>query len=169
MKLHWTLFTKYREAFTYIQEHRPKLIVEYGIGISTYYIDMLLTELDYGGRVIGFESEKKWFDVHEKHGYNSKGNARLVPVEIIDKEKGYVEYMHSYSDLKEVDMVIIDGPDYRIYTNDNGSPSNVTLNLQRLVEYKGEEIPYFIDGRTGCLRYYNEICGYSTHIEQLPE
>lgn len=169
MKAHWSQFTKYREAFTYIQEHKPKLIVEYGGGQSTVYVEMILEELGYGGRVVGFESEQKWFDNHTELGYNKNGSIRLAPIKVVDYQKGYLEYDHSYDDLLDVEMVILDGPDYREYLAADGNPSNVTLNLERLVEAKGEEIPFFIDGRRGCVQYYTRLYGTANHIVQLPE
>lgn len=169
MKKHWSFFTKYQNAFNYIQEHKPKLIIEYGGGESTAYVEMLLEELGYGGKIIAFESEQEWFDDHTKLGYNKNNSIRLAPIKWVNQEKGYLEYIHSYDDLLEVDMVIIDGPDYRIYLDKDGNPSGVTTNLQRLVELKGEEIPYFIDGRTGCVNYYKNVCKYTKHIFQDPE
>lgn len=163
----WREFTKYKNAFEYIIENRPMLIVEYGGGTSTYFINQLLDELDYGGRVITFESEQEWLDRYNEVGHNTKGSIRFAAIEFVDREKGLLRYDHSYDGLENVDFVIIDGPDYRLYPTPSNHPSNATTNLKDLVELKGEEIPYFIDGREGCVKYYKINCGYTKHVQQI--
>jgi len=167
MVTHWSEFTKYKDAFDYIIESKPKFIIEYGGGYSTYYINQLLDELNYGAKVITFESEPEWLEKYNQAGYNEKGSIRFAPIEYVDKDNGYIKYRHSYEGFEEVDFVIIDGPDYRLYTTSTGQPSNATTNLKDIVELKGEEIPYFVEGRLGTVRYYEKDCKYTKRIEQL--
>ena len=60
---------------------------------------------------------------------------------------------------KDVDFMIIDGPDYRLY----GDKLGVTTNLELLVNYTNKKIPYFIDGRSGTVEYYQSI-GYEDYM-----
>ena len=158
----WKEFDKYNAAFKFIIKNKPKLIVEYGSGGSTYFLQELLNELDYGGKLISFEDNEKFYD-------KSCSNIRLVKVEIVDRIKGSLRYVHDLDLIKDVELVIIDGPDYQRYLNDEGNPTNLTLNLQDIVEHLNKEVPFFIDGRTGCINYYNNVLGYKTHIEQPEE
>ncbi len=48
---------KYLSALNYIVEYQPKVIVEYGGGQSTFMITELVNYLDYGGKVIAYESD----------------------------------------------------------------------------------------------------------------
>ena len=158
----WKEFDKYNAAFEFIIKNKPKLIVEYGSGGSTRHLEELLKELNYGGKLISFEDNKKFFD-------KTCSSIRLVEVEIVDSAIGSLRYVHDLDLIKDVEFVIIDGPDYKRYPNYQGNPSNLTLNLQDIVEYLNKEIPFFIDGRTGCINYYNNVLGYKTHIEQPEE
>lgn len=167
MKAHWSQFTKYIDAFKYIQKYKPKLIVEYGGGQSTFCINQLLDELDYGGRVVAFESEKEWMNDHTEKGFNRHGSIHLVPITMQCNIKGHLRYEHSLEGLEKVDFIILDGPDYKTYPVVGGTPSNLTTNIDDLVEIKGEPIPYFIDGRSGCVNYYRAKYPTEYHIKQL--
>jgi hypothetical protein len=162
---HWSEFKKYENAFKWIVENKPKLIVEYGGGSSTKWINQLLDELDYGGKVIAYENNPEWLEYANNKGENEHGSIRLAQIEVVNRDKGYVRYVHPIEDVEEVDLVIIDGPDYRVFLDTRGHPSNATDNLELIVNHLGREVPYFIDSRTGVVEYYKRL-GYTTHIKQ---
>ncbi len=151
---------KYLGAMKYIIENKPKFVLEYGGGRSTYILTLLINELDYGGKIIGIEESKKWWDHHNENGSNEFNNIILVGNNIIDEDK--FTYVHDLESYKHVDFVILDGPDYRLY----GDRLGVTLNLKLLVDYIGKEIPYFIDGREGCVKYYKKL-GYTSEVPDI--
>ena len=151
---------KYLGAMKYIIENKPKFVLEYGGGRSTYILTLLINELDYGGKIIGIEESKKWWDHHNENGSNEFNNIILVGNNIIDEDK--FTYVHDLESYKHVDFVILDGPDYRSY----GDRLGVTLNLKLLVDYIGKEIPYFIDGREGCVKYYKKL-GYTSEVPDI--
>jgi len=61
---------------------------------------------------------------------------------------------------KDVDFIILDGPDFRTY----GNAVDVTTNLKDFVDLLGKEIPYFIDGRQGDVKYYGTTLGYTVEV-----
>ena len=72
---------KYMSAFNYIIENKPKFVVEYGGGQSTWLLTELINYLDYGGKVIGYESNEDWYNDHVKKGWNEHNNVKLVDIE----------------------------------------------------------------------------------------
>ncbi len=164
---HWREFDKYKQAFEYIEEHKPKLVVEYGGGDSTYLIYKCVEELNYGGKVIGYEDNIEYFKKFNETYPELKGILKLVDIEQVDKKRGHVRYKHNIEELKDVEMVIIDGPDYKRYPTPTGSPSNLTTNLKELNEHFNKNITYFIDGRSGCVDYYYKELKYPNYIKQI--
>lgn len=161
----WREFDKYSKAFEWIVDNRPMLIVEYGAGSSTHYINQLLDELNYGGKVIAYENNPIWLEYANSRGENEHGSIRLAEIEITNRELGYCRYVHPIEDIEGVEMVIIDGPDYRTLLDYNGNPFNSTDNLELIVKHLGREVPYFIDSRMGVVNYYSNL-GYTTQIQQ---
>jgi hypothetical protein len=144
----------------YITDNKPKNIVEYGSGISTFLIDRLITELDYGATFISFEDDSYWYDKIKKSGLDENNRVKLVDMTThnitIDTSFVGVRYHHGYEELKNTDFVIIDGPEL------NKLNANATLNLQDMVESIGYIPPYWIDGRSDTIEYYTQL-GYAEY------
>jgi hypothetical protein len=86
-------------------------------------------------------------------------NITLVNIEQV--EWG-VRYIHPMEEVQGVDFVILDGPDLTKFT-----PYPITThNLKDIVDYIGQEIPYFIDGRGGTRSFYKDL-GYTTDIGDI--
>ena len=147
---------KYFAVISYIINNKPKLILEYGGGKSTFIISKILKELNYGGKIVAFEDLKKYYDSHENQGYNLDNNIVYTPESKIDGE--FFTYIHDLEPYKDVDLIIIDGPDQRV------TKTNITLNLELFVNYLKKEIPYFIDGRVGSVNYYKDVKKYKSEI-----
>ena len=151
---------KYLGAYNHIVKNKPKFIGEYGGGKSTYDLTELVNFLDYGGKIVGYECNSYWYNDHIEKGWNKHNNIKLVDIvediyQPVVEEYHYakvsgVRYIHQIEDIKEVDFVIIDGPDLRDFESD---PST-TFNLMDIVDYLGYTIPYFIDGRSGTRNFY---------------
>ena len=154
----------YEFLVRYITENKPKNIVEYGSGISTYMIDKLLTELDYGATFISFEDDPYWYEKIQKSGLDLNNRVQLVDitthtVELTkDFTKSYigVRYEHGYENMQETDLVLIDGPEL------NKLNADTTLNLHDMVNTIGYVPTYWIDGRHRTVQYYNHL-GYEEH------
>lgn len=157
-------FEKYKPAFDYINENRPMHILEYGGGQSTYYINEHLDNLGYGGKVTAFEDNPEFYNYSVEQGWNTKDSIKLVNIEMIDSDKGIVRYIHTLEEVKDVDFIILDGPDYRIHTQSNGTPSGTTDNIQVLTNELGRDIPFWIEGRIGSQAYYRSL-GYNMVTE----
>ena len=158
---------KYLSALNYIIEYQPKVIVEYGGGQSTFMITELVNYLDYGGKVIAYESEEKFYNQHIEKGWNKYNNIHLVEIEEEDHEflpntiiPG-VRYIHPMEDIQGVDFVIIDGP--KLFSKYRTKKLQTTFNLKDIVDYLGYEIPFFIDGRNRTVTYYNQL-GYKKNV-----
>ena len=143
---------KYFSAIHHIRVNRPKLILEYGGGRSTFIISKILDELNYGGKIISFEENKEFYDYHIEEGSNEYNNIVYIEDTIIDGI--FFTYTHDLEPYKDVEFIIIDGPDERV------TKTAVTLNLELFVDYLGKEIPYFVDSRGGCVEYYRDVKNY---------
>lgn len=161
--MNWQKFTKYKVAFDYIIENRPMHIVEYGGGQSTYFINQLLDELDYGGRITAYENNPEFYEISNNSGWNVKNSIKLVDLDFVDTVEGVLRYVHPIEDIQDVDFIIIDGPDYRLYEIDSGGPSSSTDNIKVIYDTLNREIPFWIEGRSGCQRFYKNL-NYSKHI-----
>jgi len=170
---------KYLGAINYIVEHKPKFIVEYGGGQSTFAITKLLNYLDYGGKIVGYESDEYWYEDHIKNGFNEHNNLKLVDITYTRRDRKYatygVGYVHPIKDIEGVDFVILDGPDLSKFRN-NENPNlhgltnkdaTTTFNLEDIVNHLGKQIPYFIDGRNGTVRYYQEFLEYDKIVKDV--
>ena len=144
-------------AIKYIIENKPKFVLEYGGGKSTWVLTLLINELNYGGKIVGIENQEFWYNDHVSKGLNEFDNIILIEEYKIDDDK--FTYVHDMEPYKDVDFVMIDGPDFRLY----GDRLGVTDNLEILVNYTGKKIPYFIDGRSGTVEYYQSI-GYEDYM-----
>lgn len=141
--------TDYQDITNFIVKYKPKLIVEYGSGESTYYINMLLDELGYGGRIVSFENNEYYYNLIKEYGLDPKGSVNLVPIETgTEGNTSGARYLHSYEGLEEVDYVIIDGPDI------GALKVSTTFNLLDMWKKFNRNIPYFIDGRKGTKLFY---------------
>ena len=89
---------KYLGAMKYIIENKPKFVLEYGGGRSTYILTLLINELDYGGKIIGIEESKKWWDHHNENGSNEFNNIILVGNSIIEDDK--FTYVHDLYNIR---------------------------------------------------------------------
>lgn len=156
----------YHEIFEFIDTNRPKLIVEYGSGESTYMINKYLEELNYGGRIISFEDTEYWYNAIKQGGLDPWGSVHLAETEYIEithpghsKLVPAARYIHSYEGLEEAEFCIIDGPDLR--NPKFPKTLNTTVNLLDMWEKFHKFIPYFIDGRTGTKEFYS---AYESHL-----
>jgi len=155
--MNWSEFDKYKVAIDYIIENRPKHIVEYGSGESTIIINKLLEELDYGGKLTSYEDNLFFYEKHNELGWNKNNCIKLVDIEVIDNIKGIVRYVHPLEEIKDVDFIILDGPDYKRFRDVYDNPSNITDNIKVIYDNLKTDIPFWIDGRSGCQRFYSEL------------
>jgi hypothetical protein len=73
----------------------------------------------------------------------------------------FFTYTHDLEPYKDVEFIIIDGPDERI------TKTGVTLNLELFVDYIGKEIPYFMDGRGANIDYYKDTKQYKLEVDDV--
>ena len=148
----WQKFDKYKPAFDYIIENRPMHIVEYGGGQSTYFINQLLDELNYGGKITAYENNPEFYEYSISQNWNTHNSIKLQDLAFIDINLGTLRYNHSIEEVSDVDFIIIDGPDYRLYDR-----YAVTDNIELLYNQLGRVIPFWIEGRFGCQHYYKDL------------
>ena len=172
---------KYVSALQHIEEHKPKFIVEYGGGQSTFMLTEFVNYLNYGGKVVGYEHNSNWYNDHIENGWNEHNNIKLVDIVEYTFDGGSkyhniagVRYVHSMEDIEGVDFVIIDGPD--LHPKHWKNNPNTTFNLMDIVNHIGYEIPFFIDGRKGTRDFYTNnknlpnyffTCNYKTDIGDI--
>jgi len=150
--MNWQEFNKYTPAFDYIIEFKPMHIIEYGGGQSTYFINQLLDELNYGGKVTAYENNPEFYEFSNSQNWNSHNSIKLTDLAFIDEKLGTLRYNHDVEEVLNVDFIIIDGPDYRLYDK-----YGITDNIEFLQEQFGRTIPFWIEGRSGCQHYYKGL------------
>ncbi|KIC40151.1 hypothetical protein RA27_15065 [Ruegeria sp. ANG-R] len=97
-----------------IETRKPKLIVEFGSGISTIVIASKLR--DVGGKLISYEHDAEYAE-NVRHGLTERGLAGFVDLRVrgITPTK-FLEYDHRWYDVdldelpKNADLVVVDGP-----------------------------------------------------------
>lgn len=138
----------YSEILQYIEKHKPKCIVEYGSGFSTMLIQEKIDELKLDTKFFSFEDNKHYYDVI-KDTIESTQAVKLVPYERDNKNPNIGRYSHTYHGMKDVDFVIIDGPDVGRYNID------ATTNAADLKKkYPKNKIKVFIQGRISTQKWY---------------
>lgn len=157
----------YRLLYDYIIEHKPKHIVEYGSGYSTWFLYNVINDLNLNTKLTSYENDTVFYNYIIDNFSFLKNTVNLVDIGCVDtvvckhrvlaQEYTSCRFLHSYKDIEEVDFVIIDGPGY------SGSPycnCEITLNWEDLSKHFKRDIKCWIDGRNCCRDYYKEI-GYS--------
>ena len=92
-----------------IRIHKPKLIVELGSGLSTL---IMAKTLPRGSRIISFDHSAEFAqqtrDLLKRHSIKGV-EIRVAPIEDYNSEMSWYS-KKSFSDLKKIDMLLIDGP-----------------------------------------------------------
>lgn len=145
----------------WIIKNKPKTIIEYGSGESTFIIKTLLESLDYDYNLFSFENLEQWYNKIKLSGFDVNNVVSLVectPLIAETPNKNYqgCRYEHSYENIPKPDLVIIDGPDLRLFD----PVLDTTINLKEMYDYYNcNDINYYIDGRGGTKSYYENL-GY---------
>ena len=145
----------------WIIKNKPKTIVEYGSGESTFIIQTLLESLDYDYNLFSFENIEQWYNKIKLSGFDVNNVVSLVEctpllTETPNKQWQGCRYEHSYENIPKPDLVIIDGPDLRLFD----PVLDTTINLKEMYDYyQCDDINYYIDGRMGTKSYYKDL-GY---------
>jgi len=148
----------------YITKHKPKCIVEYGSGFSTRIIQKTINELKLDTKFFSFEDNKHYYNFIKEH-IELTDAMELCPIQQIgDWEikgtKKLARYHHSYDEMKEVDFIILDGPDVGRY--DIAAIVNVIDLHER---FSTNTIKIFIQGRRGTTDYYIDKYGDKFYFE----
>jgi len=140
----------------YIIDKKPKSIIEYGSGFTTFLISTLLEDLNYGGSLVTFEDTEDFYKMAESIGFfekmNGKNRVELVPLKfetISDKKCCYYDY--DLNKIESVDFVLDDGPDLIRYG------AQVSTSMLKLKEHFDTPFDYLIDGRIGTTEFYKNI------------
>jgi hypothetical protein len=102
-----------------IKQYKPKVIVDLGSGMSTLISGYLLKEQGYG-KVFAFDHDEKFVQTTRqmiiKHGVDDAVEIIHAPIkEIILNNKTFLYYdIDKFANLKNIDILIVDGPPERI-------------------------------------------------------
>lgn len=112
----WAITPDFAKAVTaLIKEHKPKLVLELGSGVSTLVSAYSLQDGGQG-RVVSFEHEKQFAAISSasllKHGMQDSATVIYAPLkEIVQAGKTWLWYdIAQLGTLEHIDMVIVDGP-----------------------------------------------------------
>ena len=142
----------------YVHIKKPKSIIEYGSGFTTFLFSTMLEDLDYGGSLITFEEHEGFYKMADAIGFYEKmnGNNRveLGPLKFeTNSDKKYCYYDYDLNKIDSVDFVFDDGPDLIRYK------CNASMCMLNLKKHFDSSFDFLIDGRIGQQEYYKSIYG----------
>ena len=146
----------YRKITLFITKFKPKHIIEYGPGFSTYLISNIIKDLDYKVKFTSYEDHPKYYNNVKKNGMDPLNVVELVDYQITVKDNlYYFEYLHDYDKHKDVDCIFVDGPG-RLTIYEEFKP-NVNLNLEKFIFKLNKPILHAIDGRHDTGVHYQNL------------
>jgi predicted O-methyltransferase YrrM len=113
-----------RLATDHIFEHRPKLVVEFGMGASTFVLARAL-QLAGGGRLISFDQHR---DFVEATGdwlaeYGLHAELHAVPLQPAD---GWPGLWYDHGPLPDgIDLMLVDGPPWAVHPLTRGAAATL--------------------------------------------
>jgi len=149
----------YRFLIDYILTEKPKCIVEYGSGYSTWLISQLILDNNLDTTFISHENDKLYFlfilqNLKLDRKILNFTPLRLAPEYSTEKYKS-VRYNDKIQNYPKVDLVITDGPSN--YEQGIKIENNVTTNYLDIVNtQKGNRPTHWIDGRNATKEFYIE-------------
>lgn len=121
-------------VLSFIDEERPKFIVELGSGVSTIYMARVIKDLGIDATITSIEGDQHWYEHLLKHLRAEDLDAivalRHVPLkEVWVKQQCYAWYdTQSLQDLHGVDLLLVDGPPaYGEFVSTNRLPAMACL------------------------------------------
>ena len=149
-------YSWYRKIALFITKFKPKHIIEYGPGFSTYLISKVIKDLDYNIKFTSYEDRPQYYNYIKEYGMDPLNVVELVDYQITVKDDlYYFEYLHDYEKHKDVDCIFIDGPG-KLTVYDKYKP-NINLNLEKFIRKLNKPILHTIDGRHDTAVYYKRL------------
>jgi hypothetical protein len=129
----------------YITINQPKVVVEFGSGITTFYISELIKKNNLVTKFYSVDHDEQWIEIVKKNLDNDITNFILAPLsqkKTLNKHffNWYDEnILNQNLDKKEVELIIIDGP-----------PGEIPFSRAGAFQYfseqiKTESLTYFLD------------------------
>lgn len=139
-----------------ILKKKPKMIVEFGSGISTYVMSYCINKYNIESKIISFENDKSYLDKIKKeldHNILKNIDFKLVDVEFFSKrEKKFISYKDSENYLKNlnIDFCYVDGP---VIFNDKNYKNTISGDVIKLFENKIFPKNILLDGKYDLYRH----------------
>lgn len=113
----WSMrFTNLLTLLDTLDEQRPKVVVEFGSGISTLLVAAWMRENSQGW-LISFDHDPSWAEITrrflQQEGLASYARVVDAPLTTVHVPSGTFEWYHissTSSELKDIDLLIVDGP-----------------------------------------------------------
>lgn len=147
----------YLFLFEYLVTKKPRVVLEYGPGVSTYFMNRVIEECNLPTKVIAFENDLQYYTQIQSAGTMDKWQSiRLVPMlleHVMDNHErpfSTAQYVHDYDSLEKVDLIIIDGPHVNRYG------VTITNNISKFVDYWGFYPDLYFDERVPTREYYEK-------------
>lgn len=101
---------------TAVLTRRPRLVVEFGSGMSTLAAGLALQKLGSGGRLVSIENDAEYLAATrrlvEANGLSSVVEFRHAPLQDFQVREGVMRWYapQAYQDVARVDLLLVDGP-----------------------------------------------------------
>lgn len=109
----------------HIEEHRPRLVVEFGTGASTLVIARALEKWG-GGRLISFEQHEDFVDATRNWLAEHRLEADLRAVPLRRSPEGWPGLWYDHGRLpRPIDLMLIDGPPWTVHPMTRGAAASL--------------------------------------------
>lgn len=146
----------YFEITEKIIKNKYKHIIEYGSGFTTMLLHHIKHSVDWDIQYTSYENVQPYIDLLISEGFDPDNSIKYVDYYYDNtKQEKVVNAEHDLDIHKDVDYIIIDGPDsnYLGVTTKEGAAINGMYGI--LSEHLNKEIDLSIDGRHYVRVYHN--------------
>lgn len=154
-------FQMYHEIVRKIVENKCKHVIEYGAGFTTQLLEFTRANLDWEMEFYSYDMHQNYVDVLHAEGFDPRNRIEVTSYSVncnYEDDTREIMYDHDLEKHKDVDYIILDGPDGNPKHDLNRTCKELThlatLNPKALFEYTGRHFDFTIDGRWPERLYY---------------
>lgn len=149
-------FSFYFEVTEKILKNKYKHVIEYGAGFTTRLLSHIKHNIDWDLQVTTYENVQYYIDLIKSNGFDPDNTIKFVDFYYDNTKKENIVYCKHDLDIhKDVDFIIIDGPDHSFVGDTTKEGKTINGMYGILSDYLNKDIDLSIDGRQLNRSYYN--------------